>query len=64
MSSPNRGLQSVRILEEKYFAEIDQILLQNLREAMELQEEVSQAISRQDAPCERSERQLHELELA
>jgi hypothetical protein len=36
---PSHGLRSDRLREDAYFAEVDRILMENLREVMELQRE-------------------------
>lgn len=42
MGSNSHGLRSDRLREDAYWAEVDQILLSNLRETLELQKEAQQ----------------------
>lgn len=39
MSSKSHGLRSERLREDAYWAEIDQVLISNLRETLQLQRE-------------------------
>jgi len=45
MNRQSHGLRSEQLRENSYFAEIDQILLANLRETLELQREAEQCAS-------------------